>query len=609
MQSNGSTSLYQWAKQYWDAGLSVIPLRHGRAPLKGVKHSKYHHNRCTVEELETWFHDPHVEGIGILGGPGSGNLEILDFDQEPAYEQFREKLDPKLFARFAVAKSPKGYHLYYRVHGAETGRETVRDAAGDEIVSIRGIAYYVVAPGSLRKIYEKIPGGADYLWTSGDFEKIPVIGKPDREKIWSAVKSLGFSKETTPAKPDRVDLESVLDEDGNIPHGKAHNYLRGLAFSLARRTKFPSPRDYHDILAHVSQVAERCLAPDGKTKKDVDQFYLVGLVQSAIDKDLKIREQEREGSDVAVPLAIPNWIRPDEAEDEPDPQMLWDGGLAPGWITLLTGAPKLGKTTMVGHLIRAMQEGAAFLNQFTAKTEGIVITSEESMSDWKRRIDEVGIDGSRIRVDAAPILPKSWRHWEHYWSQAVNVEGVELVIVDALANFSPANENDQNELPRALSVLRQLTARHIAVLIMHHTGRVDQSRARGSTSLDGFVDMIWNLQRVGKGEKDNRRRLTIKGRYSKVPPSLDFSINQFGELIVPANQTRFVKRERKDVIIEALDGRGPEDALGTSEIAKLIELDRSATQKQLTQLVDQGYLQRVKVSREFYYFDTYWNPL
>ncbi len=67
------------AKHYLDAGLSVLPAkRQDKRPCVG-SWKPYQKHLPTQMEIEAWFSNPQ-DGLCIITGAVSGNLEIIDFD-------------------------------------------------------------------------------------------------------------------------------------------------------------------------------------------------------------------------------------------------------------------------------------------------------------------------------------------------------------------------------------------------------------------------------------------------------------------------------------------------------------------------------------------------
>lgn len=99
-----------------------------------------------------------------------------------------------------------------------------------------------------------------------------------------------------------------------------------------------------------------------------------------------------------------------------------------------------------------------------------------------------------------------------------------LIVIDTLArNFGPANENSTEDMGQFIAHVDQIREQFkAAVLIVHHTGHGDKSRARGAYALTGAMDCEYRLE---KG--DDAVRLTCtKAKDFERPDPLAFTIRQ-----------------------------------------------------------------------------------
>ncbi len=134
-------------------GLSVIPVRAdgSKAPrLDGWR--AFTDRRPTVGELRDWFRAPDAAGIGVPGGPASGNLVVLDFEAWAAFARWGGLLSESErthLARCPVVGTPGGgAHVYARLTEPVRGARYARTAGGACLIETRGAGHFVVAPGS-----------------------------------------------------------------------------------------------------------------------------------------------------------------------------------------------------------------------------------------------------------------------------------------------------------------------------------------------------------------------------------------------------------------------------------------------------------------------------
>src|SRR5262245_59075806 len=115
------------ARRYLEAGLSVLPiaLDGSKAPAwpdlprqwneaeKKFKHvwEPFQTRRATAAELRQWFDRSRPVGIGIACGAVSGNLVVLDFETQAAYDRWLGRLaapHPEVLDRCPLVLTPGG---------------------------------------------------------------------------------------------------------------------------------------------------------------------------------------------------------------------------------------------------------------------------------------------------------------------------------------------------------------------------------------------------------------------------------------------------------------------------------------------------------------------
>lgn len=162
------SQVWQEAQQYLEQGISVIPVRdkpqtfnNREYPVKSAyPWAKYNEQIISKAELHYLMADKYdTLGFGIVAGPVSGNLEIIDIDVKnwPGIDArlFSDikALYPQLFPLLRIHRSPSGgFHILYRIDGHEPEgnrklayREDTKEAA----IETRGTGGYVVASSAM----------------------------------------------------------------------------------------------------------------------------------------------------------------------------------------------------------------------------------------------------------------------------------------------------------------------------------------------------------------------------------------------------------------------------------------------------------------------------
>jgi len=212
-----------------------------------------------------------------------------------------------------------------------------------------------------------------------------------------------------------------------------------------------------------------------------------------------------------------------------EPDWLWAGYLARGEITLFTSGWKLGKTTLVSGLLRALGLGEPFLGRNCTPAR-VLVVSEESRAQWSERQVAIPI-GDHVRLLSRPFLcrptPQQWDDLVRYAEGMRTDSELAALVIDPLAAFLPGStESDPGALLAMLHPLRRLATNGVAVLILHHPTKKaaeEGYQPRGNGILLGYVDIAVELNRLSPLTTDTcRRRLRAFSRHAGTPSSLVF---------------------------------------------------------------------------------------
>ena len=220
-----------------------------------------------------------------------------------------------------------------------------------------------------------------------------------------------------------------------------------------------------------------------------------------------------------TPRAI--WDRDLAAMEKPPSDWLWQGFLAHGNITLLTSLWKSGKTTLISHLLSRRKTAGNFVGLPLLSGKSAVI-SEEDCALWADRSRQQDFGGNVC------FFPQPFNHvptadeWRALLDRIADLNqqhGTDLLIVDPLAHFL-RTENEARTILETLLPLRALTARGMAVLLLHHPkkGLAQPGQAgRGHGSLLGHVDISIEMRNAGADPDTRARRFFTLSRHADTP--------------------------------------------------------------------------------------------
>ena len=272
---------------------------------------------------------------------------------------------------------------------------------------------------------------------------------------------------------------------------------------------------------------------------------------------------------------------------EERPEWLIEGYAGREIVTLLSGHPKVGKTTLVTHIVRAVAAGDPFLDRPTAQANVLWLNLEQT----KGRIAAGFRD---LEADGLPIyLFTGTRHdfTDAKLSRFIKDNGIGLLVVDSLSKFwAIEDENDATqvtaELGRLLDLARQAG---VAVIVIHHlrkSGGVDNLDVRGSGAINSIVDVSLALRKHKDGS-ENSRVLEAISRYDETPNWLVVELTDAGYSRLGTVAEMTVKRNL-DKLYEVLT----QEPADSKELAEASGLARATVTKLLNNEYEAGRVGR-----------------
>jgi len=193
-------NLLKSARDYAAAGLSVISTDNTKRSIGSWK--QYQYNIPTDQQLVSMFAHSKVQGLAIICGAVSGNLEVIDVDCKYGvnFDFYCDKIinaDPVLYSKLFIVKTKSdGYHIYFRCEFIEGNQKLAERPPNDEelkanpmaksyvLIETRGEGGYVCAPPT--KDYNPVPGN----------NEIQVISIDERDTLMSCAREFNQIIET-----------------------------------------------------------------------------------------------------------------------------------------------------------------------------------------------------------------------------------------------------------------------------------------------------------------------------------------------------------------------------------------------------------------------------
>jgi predicted transcriptional regulator len=513
-----------------------------------------------LERIREWLERWPNANVGVL--PGSALL-LLDVDDPAALEKLEATLGPAPpTPRYFTNGSPDlvRERLVFRHPGGE-----VRKGALGEGLELRAGELMSIVPPSINP-----KTGEPYEWRDA-LDEVPIHPLPTG---WLAQSQNGAGP--APEIPEK------------IPHGSQHRTLVSFAGSMRRRGASAS-----EIAAALRVMnRERCERPG--TNAAMDEIarsvakYPPGEAQEGVSF---LSSPKGSGVEESFFLTVPEALR--ASDQASSVEWAWRGYIARATSTLVAGRPKVGKSTLLAALLKAITEGTSFLGRRTVK-QGVVLLTEERMPTLREKIERFGLN------ESVTLLLRSHLPADYDWTQVVETAvkvakdrnaGVLVVdVFDKWAKIRGEQENTSGAVLEALAPLDGAVGAGLAVVIVTHQRKAAGKHGeavRGTNALVGGVDVVLELERVKGDSSSDVRILRAESRFEDTEPELALRLGQDGYEDLGNEAVVRTDRERAQVR-EALSP----DPQTVDELAELADLPAGIVRRRLNELVDDGIAQR-----------------
>ena len=214
---------------------------------------------------------------------------------------------------------------------------------------------------------------------------------------------------------------------------------------------------------------------------------------------------------------------------------LWEGLVSRGGVSLFSALWKIGKTTLLGHLVRAFDGRSTEFLGLPITPSKILYVTEEHEELWAERRDDLGI-ADHVGMVCRPFRGRSsmaeWQEFVGKLAKTVSEHQFDLVVMDTISKLWPVKEeNDAGQVEEALMPLWTITNMGAVLFLVHHTrksGGTEFTGSRGSGGLPAFCETLVEFRRDSEDTKDAKRVLHAKGRYRETPDKLLIELTPAG---------------------------------------------------------------------------------
>lgn len=370
--------------------------------------------------------------------------------------------------------------------------------------------------------------------------------------------------------PDRNIMEDVIANDKwfeNEENQAKLNAILGIT---------PEERQlYSELSADAKELEER---------KKAFNFLEVNSIPPEKTLGIPVAETNAE-------IYQPQVFTWEEFVNQPSNEQDWiiEGILRPGWLAVLGGHGKQGKTTLALHLLNALNQGLQFISN-TVALPAIHLNFEMGESDIRELLKTISLN-SPLKSNAKIInlIPAPLNlTWLELLLAKEELAGV--CVIDSFRAAFMLSGDTENQAGTVGNILRKLQAiarkTKWSIIVIHHfrkSGTGEALDLAGSGEWLSAPDVIYTWSCPKPQEPGI---LNITGRVSPFEPlSLKLSREKIEFLGTVIQQT--IESERQKVI-ESLT----ENPQKSDEIAEVAELPPSTVRKRLDELFKTGEVKR-----------------
>ena len=220
------------------------------------------------------------------------------------------------------------------------------------------------------------------------------------------------------------------------------------------------------------------------------------------------------------------------------------GGLVPGSLVLIGGAPGIGKSTITT---------AALANLAAAGQSVLYVSGEESAAQVRLRAERLGPHAMRVPIVADTDLEAVVATLEHGRPDVCVVDSVQVLYDPALTG-APGSVSQVREVAGRL--MRVAKERGIATLLVGHVTK--EGSLAGPRVLEHLVDCVLSFE--GERERTYRTLRALKNRFGSTNEVGVFEMHEHGLVEVEDASARFVSEATRapgSVVLCAMEGSRP----------------------------------------------------
>ena len=563
------------ALRFLNEGISVVPVADDGSKRPALSWQKYQEQLPTPDEVLAWFKDD-VQGIGVITGAVSGNLEMLELEGRAVAQKMHLEIAEiasssglsdlwnRLNGGYVEMTPSGGLHWLYRVNETIGGNTKLARKPGEnggvdvwaETRSEGG--FTITAPsGGLTH-----PSGGSWVLIGGSIETIPHISISERAALHNI-----FAMFDEMPKAESIQQEVVAKHDGVLTAGDDYNtrttweeLLQPLGWTVVYRkgeaTVWRRPGKSEGISATTNfngndkfYVFSTSTQFEAETSYSKFAFYALTRHNGDFKAAANDLRNQGYGAQSLNSFDLSNQLMPTSALDAPtkpsinqDEESSWkpialkdyyDGLFAAPVATILkrTDGNGLIYTGRVHSIYGESESGKSWVAQIASAEmlkddkKVIYIDFESDPSDVVGRMKSLGVSRANLLQYFTYIRPDGPRDADDpYWQAILESGSAELIIIDGVTESLTmwgGETKDNDAITRWMRIFPRTvaTASGAAVVLIDHITKNAETRGRFAiggqaklATIDGAAYLVEPLEALAPGRVGSLTMRVTKDR-------------------------------------------------------------------------------------------------
>ena len=563
------------ALRFLNEGISVVPVADDGSKRPALSWQKYQAQLPTADEVLGWFNND-VQGIGVITGAVSGNLEMLELEGRAVAQKMHLEIAEiasisglsdlwnRLNSGYVEMTPSGGLHWLYRVNetiGGNTklARKPGENGGVDVWAETRSEGGFTITAPSGGPTH---PSGGSWVLIGGSIETIPHISMSERAALHNI-----FAMFDEMPKAESIQQEVVAKHDGVLTPGDDYNarttweeLLQPLGWTVVYRkgeaTVWRRPGKSEGISATTNfngndkfYVFSTSTQFEAETSYSKFAFYATIKHNGDFKAAANDLRNQGYGAQSLNSFDLSNQLMPTSALDAPtkpsinqDEESSWkpialkdyyDGLFATAIATILkrTDGNGLIYTGRVHSIYGESESGKSWVAQIASAEmlkddkKVIYIDFESDPSDVVGRMKSLGVSRANLLQYFTYIRPDGPRDADDpYWQAILEPQSAELIIIDGVTESLTmwgGETKDNDAITRWMRIFPRTvaTASGAAVVLIDHITKNAETRGRFAiggqaklATIDGAAYLVEPLEALAPGRVGSLTMRVTKDR-------------------------------------------------------------------------------------------------